>query len=231
METQIQTTYTQADIERILREVRFEYQRVELPFGLATPGTDRSDVVDLVLPASLAGKTVLDVGCALGYFCFEAEARGAQRVVGVELKPQRFEQASLLKQIKGSQVEFLRQDVLQDPIVESFDYVLLLNVIHHVPEPVRLLRQLASITRERMIVEFPTLADPKFAATVGAKFAPESDALPLIGVSSLAGADQTFVFTPSAIQRILQDHSPLFRRVEIHPSPTEGRAIAVCSQY
>src|SRR5438067_1006241 len=103
--------YTRAQIEQILREQKFEYHRVDLPFGLHTPGVDRSATRDLIFPESLVGKTVLDVGCALGYFCFEAEARGAARVVGIELKERRFSQALLLKKIKGSRVEFIQRDI------------------------------------------------------------------------------------------------------------------------
>src|SRR5881227_3718304 len=120
-------TYTKAQIEHILREQDFEYHRVELPFGLYTPGTDRSSTRDLIFPESLSGKTVLDVGCALGYFCFEAEARGAARVVGVELDRERFRQACLLKDIIGSGVEFLQRDILREALDEQFDYVCLLN--------------------------------------------------------------------------------------------------------
>ena len=123
------TTYTKEQIEKVLREERFPYHRVELPFGLHTPGQDRSATRDRIFPASLAGKTVLDVGCALGYFSFEAEKRGAARVVGVELNEKRLRQAVLLKEILGSRVEFLQRDVLTEPPAEPFDCVCFLNVI------------------------------------------------------------------------------------------------------
>jgi predicted methyltransferase len=58
----------------------------EASLRAAHGGTDRSATRDLIFPKSLAVKTALDVGCALGYFCFEAEARGAARVVRVEQK-------------------------------------------------------------------------------------------------------------------------------------------------
>ena len=38
-----------------------------------------------LLPASLADKRVLDLGCGLGYFAREARARGARQVIGVDL--------------------------------------------------------------------------------------------------------------------------------------------------
>ena len=36
------------------------------------------------LPESMAGETVLDIGCSDGFFAFEAEKRGASRVVGID---------------------------------------------------------------------------------------------------------------------------------------------------
>lgn len=220
--------YTKQQIKKILRERKFQYHRVDLPFGLHTKGADRSVTRDLIFPKSLEGKTILDAGCALGYFCFEAEARGAARVVGVELKEERFRDAMLLKDIKGSRVDFLQRDIILDPLDERFDYVLLLNVIHHLKEPFRAVRQLASITGERLIIEFPTLADRRFRKTSNIRFPFLFNRLPLVGVSSLTEVDQTFVFTPSAIKRTLLDHERLFKKVDILRSPMPGRAIAIC---
>jgi 2-polyprenyl-3-methyl-5-hydroxy-6-metoxy-1,4-benzoquinol methylase len=220
--------YTKAQIKQILRKHSFRYHRVELPFGLHTKGADRSATRDLIFPKSLTGKTVLDAGCALGYFCFEAEAKGAARVVGVEVKEERFRDALLLKDIKSSEVEFLKRDVILEPLDEHFDYVLLLNVIHHLKEPFRAIRQLASITRERLVIEFPTLSDRRFKTTANIRFTSLLNLWPLVGVSSLTQVDQTFVFTPAAIKRTLLDHERLFEKVDILRSPMVGRAIAVC---
>jgi 2-polyprenyl-3-methyl-5-hydroxy-6-metoxy-1,4-benzoquinol methylase len=224
-----ESTYTKVEIENILRERNFEYQRVDLPFGMHTEGADRSKTRDLIFPRSLAGKSVLDVGSALGYFCFEAESRGAERVVGFELKEERFRDAMLLKDVKGSKVEFVRRDAVLDPPDEHFDYVLLLNVIHHLKEPFRAVRQLALIARERLIIEFPTFEDRKFRRTVEMQDPAIYDQLPLVGVSSMRpDVQQTFVFTPAAIRRVVLDHEPLFEEVDIIPSPRRTRAIAIC---
>lgn len=223
--------HTKEQIETLLRVEKFPYHRVELPYGLHTPGRDRSATRDLIFPPSLAGRSVLDVGCALGYFCFEAEKRGAARVLGTELKADRFRQAGLLRDALGSRVEFQQRDILAEPPAEPFDYVCFLNVIHHLPEPVSALRQLAALTRERLIVEFPTLADARFRRGSGLRFPWLFARLPLIGVSSMGpDIEQTFVFTPAAIRRILQDHRPLFAKVEFTPSPMPGRMIALCTK-
>ena len=228
------TTYSKEQIEKVLQEERFAYHRVNLPFGLHTRGRDRSSTRDLIFPQSLVGKSVLDIGSALGYFCFEADAKGATRVLGIELDSERFRQACLLKNIIGSQVEFVQRDILEQPLDEEFDYVLLLNVIHHLDEPIRAIHQLAGITRETLVIEFPTIEDPKFRKTTRIRFPKRYNRLPLIGVSSKKGTSkkkdggQTFVFSPPAMVRILQDHRPLFSQVKIIDSPVPCRKIALC---
>jgi SAM-dependent methyltransferase len=225
------TTWTKDAVEKLLASRDFKYHRVPLPFGLATPGQDRSDTAELVLPKSLAGKSVLDVGCALGYFSFEAEKRGAARVVGLELTDERFEQAKLLKDVLGSRVELAQKNVLVDDLGGPFDLVLFLNVIHHLPEPMGALRRLASVTRGRLVVEFPTFRDERFVKSAGLRFPGRYDKLPLIGVSSTAkGTGQTFVFTPEALRRVLTDHAQLFARVEFVESPMKGRMIALADK-
>jgi len=228
------TTYSKQQIEKILQEESFAYHRINLPYGLHTRGRDRSRTRDLIFRESLTGKSVLDVGSALGYFCFEAGARGATRVLGIERDEERFRQACLLKQIIGSRVEFLHRDILQHPLDEKFDYVCLLNVLHHLDEPIRAIHLLAPLAREMLVIEFPTIEDAKFRKTTRIRFPKHYNRLPLIGVSSKKGTSkktdggQTFVFTPAALIRILQDHQPLFRAVEIIDSPVRGRKIALC---
>ena len=228
------TIYSKQQIEKILEEEHFAYHRINLPFGLHTRGRDRSRTRDLIFRESLTGKSVLDVGSALGYFCFEAEARGATRVLGIERNEERFRQACLLKQIIGSRVEFLQRDILQHPLDEKFDYVCLLNVLHHLDEPIRAIHLLAPLAREMLVIEFPTIEDAKFRKTMRIRFPKHYNRLPLIGVSSKKETSkkmdggQTFVFTPPALIRVLQDHQPLFREVAIIDSPVRGRKIALC---
>jgi 2-polyprenyl-3-methyl-5-hydroxy-6-metoxy-1,4-benzoquinol methylase len=227
----METSYTREEIETLLSREKFTYQRINLPHGLHTPGKDRSATRDLIFPKRLAGKSVLDVGSALGYFCFEAEAQGATRVLGVELNEERLRQALLLKDILGSKAEFIRRDVVREPLTEQFDCVFFLNVMHHLDEPVHVLAQLAAITRERLVIEFPTFADKRFRRNVGIRLPQLYNRLPLIGVSSRKRrTDQTFVFTPKAMVRILQDHRQLFTKVKIIDSPMRDRKIAICEK-
>jgi tRNA (mo5U34)-methyltransferase len=62
------------------------YHTIDLGNGNATAGAvDLRPVADAVLPASLEGKRVLDVGTYDGFYAFELERRHAAEVVAVDL--------------------------------------------------------------------------------------------------------------------------------------------------
>lgn len=88
------------------------------------------------------------------------------------------------------------------------------------------------MTKERLIIKFPSFSDEKFKRNTSIILSFIYNKLPIIGVSSLAdrSTDQTFVFTPSAIKRILLDHDGLFKSVKIIKSPMKGRMIAFCDK-
>jgi 2-polyprenyl-3-methyl-5-hydroxy-6-metoxy-1,4-benzoquinol methylase len=219
--------YSEQEIDYIIKTNRFEYQQIQVSLAKATAGQDRSGTLQL-LDDDLTGKTLFDIGCAYGYFCFEAEKRHARRVVGTELKRHRFLGCNILKEILGSNCSFYYHDIFNNPINEQFDIVLFLNVIHHLHEPVRALRTVAGMVREKLIMEFPTLSDEKFRATLPHN-AVIDPALPLIGVSVLSSQGQTFLFSEEAIRRIFMDQSKLFSRIEFQSSPmAPERRIAIC---
>ena len=62
------------------------YHTIDLGGGVVTRGIDDSPfrLARLDLPQSLAGLTVLDIGAWDGFFSFEAERRGAARVVAAD---------------------------------------------------------------------------------------------------------------------------------------------------
>lgn len=79
------------------------------------------------------GKSFLDVGSNLGYFCLELAKRGA-KTLGIERDKRRIQVAQCLAEKNGLDgAAFHCGDVL--PFVEDnevrYDYVILLNVFHH----------------------------------------------------------------------------------------------------
>src|SRR5215813_1012660 len=63
------------------------YHSIDLGHGVVTKGIDDTPyrLGRLDLPASFAGETVLDIGAWDGFFSFEAERRGAARVVAADV--------------------------------------------------------------------------------------------------------------------------------------------------
>jgi SAM-dependent methyltransferase len=147
------STWTRERVEALAQDERFEYQRIALPYGLATRGKDRSQTALRLLPDDLTGKSFLDVGCHHGYYCFEALARGASRVVGLDLSPGAVRAARQLADCRGQDVRFDRLDVAAERIDETFDYVLCLNVLHHTTDPIAALDNLMAAARETLALE------------------------------------------------------------------------------
>jgi len=99
-------TWAKEDIQDFLDREEPHYQKINLPFGLSTKGNDRAQTAELLLK-EIAGKTVLDVGICLGYFCLAALARGARRAVGWDVSGDRIRQARLIGEMLGSSAEYL----------------------------------------------------------------------------------------------------------------------------
>jgi tRNA (mo5U34)-methyltransferase len=139
------------------------YHTIDLGQGVVTPGVDDTAVrlARLNLPATLAGLTVLDVGAWDGFFSFEAERRGAARVVASDSYswhgPTWSTKAGfqLARRALGSRVEDIDVDVmdLSPGRVGVFDVVLFLGVLYHLRHPLLALERVASVTRGLLILE------------------------------------------------------------------------------
>ena len=139
------------------------YHSIDLGGGIVTKGVDDSPVrlARLDLPPSLEGLTVLDIGAWDGFFSFEAERRGATRVVAADYfswhgdgwgSKAGFE---LARAALGSKVEDIDIDVmdLSPERVGQFDVVLFLGVLYHLRHPLLALERIASVTRTLLILE------------------------------------------------------------------------------
>src|SRR5690606_12924209 len=95
------------------------------------------------LPANLAGKSVLDIGCNAGFYAFEMKRRGAERVVGIDTDPRYLAQAKLASEVLGIDVELRQLDVYGvDKLGERFDVVLFMGLLYHLRHPLLALDRL-----------------------------------------------------------------------------------------
>ena len=82
------TTHNKAQLEETAESVGYWWHSIDLGEGVVTRGyktreTLQNELESLRLP-DLRGKTVLDIGAWDGFFSFEAERRGARRVVALD---------------------------------------------------------------------------------------------------------------------------------------------------
>ncbi|MBA3262805.1 MAG: DUF1698 domain-containing protein [Thermoleophilaceae bacterium] len=166
------------ELRRQIAGIRWFHQ-IDLGNGIVTPGHDKSaeKLPRIGLPDDLRGKTVLDIGAWDGFFSFEAERRGAERVVAIDPNAWRVpvgpdnpwsgqEGFNLARRVLGSKVEDVDIgldeltperiggfDELTPERIGGFDIVLFMGVFYHLPDPLPILERVASVTAERLVLE------------------------------------------------------------------------------
>ncbi|HXV25481.1 MAG TPA: methyltransferase domain-containing protein [Alphaproteobacteria bacterium] len=229
-------------IQQLLQEEEFKYQKITFDVGVETEGDDRSGTADLIFPESLTGKSVLDVGCRYGFFCFDAAKRGAARVLGLDFDPDAIRKARKIEAIEGTGARFELFDAERDRVDDKFDYVLCLNLLHHLRDPIATLDRLIACTRDKLVIEAASLSrkdakkifDREKPATWGLwpiPFArPVLDRLAIIAM----GADRkyfeaNFFFTPEGLRRLLAQRG-CFRSIKTKSSPFKGRFVCIAEK-
>ena len=105
----------------------------------------------------LQGKSLLDVGCGSGRYCFEYAQRGAGRVVGVDFAPAMIELARRYAETLGvtDRCEF-RVGAFPDDVPESgFDAASAMGFFDYIADPVPVLTALREKTRATLVMSFP----------------------------------------------------------------------------
>lgn len=155
--------YPPNDLEAMRRDIsniRW-WHKIDLGNGIITPGVDSTPekLQFISMHQDLSGKSVLDIGAWDGFFSFEAERRGAKRVVALDhfiwkLRDQKkgFE---LARKILKSKVEDVDMDLMDisPKDIGIFDYVLFLGVLYHLRHPLIGLEKVASVTRGELVLE------------------------------------------------------------------------------
>jgi tRNA (mo5U34)-methyltransferase len=160
--------------QALVDSVKFWYHTIDLGDGVVTPGwpviRELNRLTLDFLPASFAGRSVLDVGCWDGLFSFAAEQRDAASVLAVDnlgggdgfaqadlpdFKGQGFEPFLAVKKALGSHVEYRPFDVYElspeDP--GAVDYTFFFGVLYHLWHPMLALLHLRRVTRKALFIE------------------------------------------------------------------------------
>jgi len=83
------------------------------------------------MPTSLEGKSVLDIGCADGFFCRQCSRQGALAVLGIDTALGRLLRARVVALNEGLNITYRLDGFPSRRILHQFDYVLCLSVLHH----------------------------------------------------------------------------------------------------
>ena len=89
-----------------------------------------------VVPKSLKGKNVIDIGCNAGFYAMEMKRRGADRVLGLDSRDEYLAQARFAADVSGLEVEFRNLSVYDvGKLDETFDLVIFMGVLYHLRHP------------------------------------------------------------------------------------------------
>ena len=205
------TAVTVEELREAAGHIRW-YHSMDLGHGVVTQGYNdpRANLNRLHLPPRLDGISVLDIGAWDGFYSFEAERRGAKRVLATDhfcwSGPGWGTKAGfdLAHRALGSKVESLDIDVmdLAPERVGTFDLVLLLGVLYHLRHPLLALERVSSITGRQLILE--THVDMLFSSRPACALYP--------GAELNRDITNWFGPNPAAVIAMLRDVG--FRRVE-----------------
>ncbi len=112
----------------------------------------------LRIPDDLTGKTVLDIGAWDGFFSFECEKRGAERVLAIDIyawDQHGMDSFLLARQLLNSKVEYRKMNIheLNAAAIGKFDVVLFFGVFYHCVNPLTALQKIAEVCHDLLICE------------------------------------------------------------------------------
>jgi len=153
------------------------FQRIEV-----LPGLYSSGWVDPVLkklpyfglPEDLTNKRVLDIGCAEGFFSFEAERRGAREVIGIDSYPESVRRFNITKAARQSNATAFLMSVydLEPKRLGTFDLVLFYGVFYHLKHPQYALERIRSVCTGQILFQTHVCEEPAIKGTPWARFFP-----------------------------------------------------------
>jgi tRNA (mo5U34)-methyltransferase len=137
------TAYSHDEIRARVRELGKWFHDFDLDGVRTAPDHFLTDYPNVkwqrfasAVPADLAGRTVLDIGCNAGFYSIEMKRRGADRVVGIDFDARYLAQARFAAEVSGQEIEFRELSVYDVALLaERFDIVLFLGVLYHLRHP------------------------------------------------------------------------------------------------
>lgn len=144
--------------ERAQKEVVWWFHSIPFPGGGITPGNksmaqQQQELIRWKFPADLTGKTMIDIGCADGFYSIVGRQRGAARVLSID--DQQTMGIQFLQENNVYPIEYRKIDVMSPEFsdLEPFDFVHFAGVFYHLQNPLEALKRVRRITREVALIE------------------------------------------------------------------------------
>lgn len=174
------------------------YHSFEIYPGVWTPGVyDPSGTLkELNLSADMKGMRILEIGPADGYFTKILSSRGAI-VTAVDYAAKDHYGFAIMEQLSGTSYDFRHCNIFDlDPSsLGSFDMIICLGVLYHLPDLLRGLWKLSTIKTKHLILE----------TFVSTKFENQGVAEYLHGVSPNGDYTNFWAPTPKCCELMLSD--------------------------
>jgi 2-polyprenyl-3-methyl-5-hydroxy-6-metoxy-1,4-benzoquinol methylase len=111
----------------------------------------------------LAGKTILEIGCNNGFFCFEFQQLGAAQVTGAEVYEGFINPARWMAAARGTQnIEFLLTDALLDFGLPAHDVVFMSEVYGHFVDPLFGILRAINLAKQTLIIDSAALTSSNY---------------------------------------------------------------------
>jgi tRNA (mo5U34)-methyltransferase len=149
---------SKAEAETLVASQSWWYHTFEIAPGVMTPGVYEISgaLANMGLPADMTGMRVLEIGPADGAFTKVMWERGADvTAVDYELID-RFE---IMRKASGCTAKYIKANVLdiEQLNLGTFDFVLNMGVLYHLPDPLRGLWRMRKLMRPESVLILETL--------------------------------------------------------------------------
>ncbi len=167
----------QSWLEAQVAKEDYWFHQIELPHNLTTPGWSKPRTEKLPyygLPDDMHGMRVLDIGCAEGFFSFEAERRGASEVIAVDSFPDSIRRFNICRTaLESKAVAFLTNVYDLSPrTFGTFDLVMFFGVLYHLRHPILALEKIASVCSGKLLLQTANYEDEALGDLSVARFHP-----------------------------------------------------------
>ena len=131
-----------------------------LPAGVEKIHATRALLMDQALDAAVgrdcSALTAVDLACHQGWFSMRLAQRGFREIVGVDGRDDHLADANLVAQALGVRsFRTLKADLEEAKAADigSYDVTLMLGLLYHLENPVRVLRLARAVTRRTLVIE------------------------------------------------------------------------------